>query len=314
MEEMNDIFAQFAVSRHAARGQYLVAPDPIPVPKRVLPLDKKAGTSTFEPLPKLSTPAELSEKLDQLRKVMAEFLCDLAPGVPTTRLMLPLDEFDWREETESDRHDFTSTLNGAGQWERVKIPHFGPPLGRAVTYYRATFKVTPEMLQKGAVFVAFDGVDYKAHVFINHTFLGSHEGFFAPFEFDFTPLPPGWERILLVVKVENDNTFMGRLGGSMAIPLMAIKYMPPRVLGTMTLVELGWHHCPAGMGICQPVRIEARSKLFIRDVFVRPLPDDCRAEAWIEIWNCELRNHPIAFDLSLFGQNFPRDSVRGSPV
>ena len=303
MEEVNDIFAQVAVLRHEARGRNLVAPAPIPAPKRILPLDKKAGTSVFEPLPKLSTPAELSEELEQLRQSMSEFLSDLAPAIPSTRLMLPLDEFDWREEMESDRHDFSSTLDGAGKWERVKIPHFGPPLGRAVTYYRVTFQITGEMLQQGAVFVAFDGVDYKAHVFINHAFLGSHEGFFAPFEFDFTPHARLGENTL-VVKVENDNTFMGRLGGINGDTVDGDKIYAATGLGYDDS-ELGWHHCPAGMGICQTVRVEARSKLFIRDLFVRPLPDDGRAEAWIEIWNCELRNHPVAFDLSLFGQNFP---------
>ena len=28
----------------------------------------------------------------------------------------------------------------------MKIPHYGPPMGRAVTYYRTEFEVTPAML------------------------------------------------------------------------------------------------------------------------------------------------------------------------
>ena len=59
------------------------------------------------------------------------------------------------------------------------------------------------------------------------------------------------------------------------------------------------------MGIYQGVRIEARQRLFIRDLFVRPLPAERRAEAWIEVYNCDLSDQMVAFDLSLFGQNFP---------
>ena len=302
MKEDKDIFAQIAVQRYEARTQYLVAPEPIQVPKRRLPLDKTVGLSAFEPCSKLSTAADLRFKLDKLRQVMAEFLTDLAPPLETSRLTLSLEEFDWREEIETDREDFTSTLAGAGQWTRVRVPHYGPPLGRAVTYYRVQFEVTAAMLQKGALFVAFDGVDYKAHVFVNNAFLGSHEGFFAPFEFDFTAHARLGENTL-VVKVENDHIFMGSVGGINGDTLDGDKMYAATGLGYDD-PELGWHHCPPGMGICQNIRIEARCRLFISDVFIRPLPDEGRAEAWIEVWNCDLRNIPIRFALSLFGQNF----------
>ena len=172
-----------------------------------------------------------------------------------------------------------------------------------MTYYRVKFKVSAEMIKKGALFVAFDGVDYKAHVFVNSVLLGSHEGFFAPFEFDFTPNARLGENTL-VVKVENDNIFMGSVGGVKGDTLDGDKIYAATGLGYDD-PERGWHHCPPGMGICQSVRIEARARLFIRDLFIRPLPEENRAEAWIEVWNCDLRNIPVAFDFSLFGQNFP---------
>src|SRR5487761_2185186 len=187
--QTDDIFARIAVDRCEARNQHLVATEPVDLLKETfetLPLDEKAGSNAFKPLPKLATAADLREELHRKRKVMSGFLADLAPALDPSRIILSLEEFDWREETEEDRQNSTSTLAGAGQWTRVKIPHYGPPLGRAVTYYRVTFKITVETLQKGALFIAFDGVDYKAHVFINNAFLGSRDGFFAPFEFDFT--------------------------------------------------------------------------------------------------------------------------------
>jgi hypothetical protein len=212
MKEGEDIFAQIAVQRYQARGKHLVASEPIKVPKLALPLDKIPGASAFKPPSRLNTRADVRSELNKMRETMAAFLTDVAPPLKPSCLALPLVEFDWREETEADRTTFASTLVGAGQWARISIPHYGPPLGRAVTIYRAQFKVTGAMLQKGALFVAFDGVDYRAHVFVNGSYLGSHEGFFAPFEFDFTAHARLGENTL-VVKVENDNVFMGKAGG-----------------------------------------------------------------------------------------------------
>lgn len=250
----------------------------------------------------MSTAEDVRRELAKSRQRMAKFLADLAPPLPTARISLPLEGFDWREETEDDRQNFLSTLAGTGQWTRVAIPHYGPPLGRAVTYYRTSFELTANMLSKGSLFAVFDGVDYEAHVFINGAFLGSHEGFFAPFEFDFTAQArPGLNHLL--VKVENDHVCMGSIDNDGNQTLDGDKIYAATGLGYDD-PKLGWHHCPPGMGICQGVRIEARSRLFIRDIFVRPLPDEGSAEAWVEVYNCDLRNAPVTFELSLFGQNF----------
>jgi len=298
---MNDIFAQIAVERHEARSRNLVAHGPTPVPNRRLPLDKKPGASAFKPVKKINTREQLARELTAFRKQMAKFLGDLAPRLESPRIVLPLESFDWREETENDRVDFPATLAGAGQWTQVSIPHYGPPLGRAVTYYRREFEVTPAMMAAGSLFVSFGGVDYRAHVFLNGTYLGSHEGFFAPFEFDFTAhARPG--KNTLLVKVENDYICMGNVDDQGQV-LDGDKIYGATGLGYND-TKLGWHHCPPGMGICQDVRIEARARLFICDIFVRPLPDENRAEAWIEVQNCDLSNAPISFGLSVFGQNF----------
>ncbi len=302
MIQANDIFSWAATQRFEASGRDLVAPGPLPAPRRILPLDKSTGASAFRPPKKLEEPGKVSRELAQLRRRMDRFLADLAEPMPSSRILLSLEEFDWREETDDDRRSLLSILAGAGQWSRVRIPHYGPPLGRAVTYYRTSFELTAEMLAKGSLFVVFDGVDYKAHVFINGAFLGSHEGFFAPFEFDFTAQArPGINHLL--IKVENDHVCMGSIDNRGDQTLDGDKIYAATGLGYDD-PELGWHHCPPGMGICQGVRIEARSRLFIGDIFVRPLPDQGSAEAWIEVFNCDFNNAPISFDLSVFGQNF----------
>lgn len=308
MNSATDIFAQIAVKRFDSRDQHLVAPAPLPVPSRSLPLDKTPGASGFKPARRISSASQLRLELARKRKQMARFLEDHAPSIQSSRITLPLNKFNWRQETAADRENFASTLTGSGDWTEVAIPHYGPPLGKAVTYYRTAFKITAEMLATGSMFAVFDGVDYKAHVFVNGAFLGSHEGFFAPFEFDFTSHARVGENILLV-KVENDYSCLGAVGGVSGDTLDGDKIYAATGLGYDD-PELGWHHCPAGMGIYQGVRIEARSRLFIRDVYVRPLPEENRAEAWIEVWNCDQSNAPVAFELSLYGQNFKANLFR----
>ncbi|MGN1059489.1 MAG: glycoside hydrolase family 2 TIM barrel-domain containing protein, partial [Clostridia bacterium] len=67
---------------------------------------------------------------------------------------------------------------------------------------------------------------------------------------------------------------------------------------------LGWHHCPPGMGIYTAVYLEYRNKTHIHDLFVRPIPSENRAEAWIEVENTEYVKKDVSFLLSVYGQNF----------
>ena len=105
------------------------------------------------------------------------------------RIRVPLESFDWRVETEEDRRDFAGTLAGQGKWQQVKIPHYGPPMGRAVTYYRTAFEVTPAMLEKGALFVRFKASTTRRTSSSTAPCLARTKAYFAPFEFEFTPTP-----------------------------------------------------------------------------------------------------------------------------
>ena len=253
----------------------------------------------------MTTAEQVSAELQRQRELHAPYLKDLAPPLADMRLRVPLDSFDWRIETEQDRADFTATLAGQGQWQQVKIPHYAGPMGRAVTYYRTAFDVTPAMLEKGALFVRFQGVDYKAHVFVNGALLGSHEGIFAPFEFEFTRhARPG--KNFLLVKVENDFIMLGNsaekgfLGGEELRGDKVYAAVGP----CWDEPEVGWHCCSPGMGIYQDVTIEARPRIHFHDLFVRPLSEEGQAEAWIEVFGCDYPPQKIAMELSVHGQNF----------
>ncbi len=296
----DDIFARIAMQRTADQAN-LIEPQPPALSDIEVPAKESDASAAFRPLPKIDTAEKLQVELVKQRKRFAPFMQNFAPTTKSERIIVEVEEFDWRMETDADNQDFIATLQGSGEWQQVHIPHYGGPVGRAVSYYRTTFHLTVEMLQKGALFACFKGVDYKAHVFINGMFIGSHEGFFAPFEFDFTSVAREGENTL-VVKVENDAVPISG-DGSWGMSIDGDKLYAATGPGWDD-AELGWHHCPPGMGIYQPVSIEARPIVHIADIFVRPLTAEKAIEVWVEVYNTAITEQPVEFKVSVFGQNF----------
>jgi len=301
-----DTFAEIAATRRTQFAKKLIEPKPPVLPRVFLPTRPHNRQAIFKPRPKIDTAAKLQRELERQRRNYARFMQAVAPKPKKTRIQLPLKQFYWRQQEQRDLKNFNRVLLGQGKWQKVDIPHYGGPLGRAVTYYRTIFSVTRSMLARGALFVCFKGADYKAHVFTNGAYIGSHEGFFAPFELEFTHLAKLGKNTL-VVKVENDAICMGnnswgadgaKFEGDKLYAATGPGYDDPRI---------GWHHCPPGMGIYQDVSIEARSSIHIKDVFVRPILPENRAEAWIEVSNCTIEKvHNLSLRLSVFGLNFQK--------
>ena len=82
-------------------------------------------------------------------------------------------------------------------------PYFGRELryfNNSPWWYKNEFKVPAEMTESCAT-LRFEGVDYYCKVWLNDQFLGKHEGYFAPFEFDVMHLLKRDEINTLVVKV-----------------------------------------------------------------------------------------------------------------
>jgi hypothetical protein len=302
----NDIFADIAAGALNTRRGQIQELAPPKLPRKFLPAGKSQPQAAFRPVPKLDTEAKLRAELARQRRRHKAFLKDLAPALPSWRLTQRLPEFQWRLETPADLADAAHPMRGAGQWTRVKVPHFGGPIGRAVAYYRTTFDASPELLAKGALFVRFGAVDYRAHVFVNGHYLGSHEGFFAPFEFEFSAVAHAGVNVLLV-KVENDAVFMGNSAWGQ-------NEEGDKLYGATNLgwddPQVGWHHCPPGFGIYQDVTIEARAPMHLADVWVRPQPEEQRAEAWIEVWSQDRHRHAASLEICVFGQNFRQTVIR----
>jgi hypothetical protein len=299
-----DKFADIATRTYNTRTNLLTEPQPPALPEINLPVNHHPG-SVFKAVKPISTKEELYAELDKIRKRYEPFMQNLAPVPAETRTKIPLSEFNWRIETPADLSDFTSTLRGDGKWEKVTIPHFGPPLGRAVTYYRKEVDLSAGELSKGSLFICFKGVDYKASVFVNGSLCGTHEGFFAPFEFEVSKIAkPGKNCIL--VKVENDYATQNGKDdqgnynvGDKIYAATGLGFDDP---------DLGWHICLPGMGISQDCYLESRSPLHINDIFVRPLLKDSIAETWVELNNFSQYPADAKLKLSVYGQNF-RDTM-----
>lgn len=302
-----DEFAKIGNKKQALRLHLLEEKVPEILPEKYLSFkDGKQGA--FEPMDKINTPAELDKLMVELRKQFVPFMKDFAPKLEDTRNRIPLKSFSWREETETDLHDFNTVLTGNGEWTEVAIPHFGPPLGRAVTYYYKEFDLSEEMLALGSLFTCFKAVDYRAHIFVNGSFLGSHEGMFAPFELNFTKYARKGKNTL-VVKVENDYTTHGG-HDSKDNHVFGDKIYASTGLGYDDPVK-GWHHCPPGMGITQDCYIEARNPIHFNNLFVRPLPNEEKVEIWVEVNNFHEFPKDAKFEFSIYGQNFEETVVEG---
>jgi hypothetical protein len=93
------------------------------------------------------------------------------------------------------------------------------------------------MFENGRIFLCFKGVDYRTEVYFNGQYLGGHEGFFAPFEFDVTSLAIKGTNTL-VVKVYNEPTTTGSADG-LGNHIVGDKFMLPGDLVMMNLKKDG---------------------------------------------------------------------------
>ncbi len=300
-----DQFAKIGNMQVAVRTHLLKENLPADLPEKYLPVSNDKA-SAFKPFELMDTKEELDAELVKMREEYKPFLANYAPSTVQTRDRVYLTSASWRIESVEDEKDFSNVLEGKGEWEEVKLPHFGEPLGRVISYYRKEINITKEMMDKGSLFICFKAVDYIANVFINGRYLGSHEGFFAPFEFNFTQYANEGKNTL-VVQVKNDYSTTGgtskegeRVKGDKIFGATNLGYDDP---------VHGWHHSPVGMGIYQDCYVEARSPLHINDIFVRPQLDTEEAEIWLEVNNYLNYTKAVKFKLSVYGQNFKETIV-----
>ena len=300
---MADFFGAIAAGEIGSKRLPLVFPEPTPKNGVLFPLQYNKEQKPLSVYKKPDSRAEMDMQIEALREYYTPFMQKLAPKTKSTRTAIVLKNFQMREQTEEDLADFSRVLSGAGEWETVTVPHYFGPTGNNVRYYRTSFSLNKTASHQ-SVWLHFDGADYIAEVFLNGSFLGTHEGFFSDFEFDCTPYLHDGENTL-VVTVRNDYVYGGNQGPTTdACRLEGDKMYAATGYGYDDS-ETGWHHCPPGFGICEGVRVEIRERVYISDLFVRPLVETSEFEVWCEIYNCDyipLQNIKLSY--SIYGRNF----------
>jgi len=271
-----DVFAQIAANGIGGRDELLHEPQPHVYEKKIC-TPGKASQPYYVP-PKMHTKEALYGELANMRKAYEPYLRNLAPEMPCYKEVIPLNRF---------------ILGG----KEISIPHYGGPLGRQKQVYTTTF--TAQVSEDKAAYICFKGADYYAVVYMNGVCVGTHEGFFSPFEFEITDVIKNGENILQV-DLYNDYIYLGNAFASQE-KCEGDKLYAATGPGWDDAAE-GWHHCPAGMGLYHDVSVEIRNRINITDLYVRPLEES--AELWVEIENVDYQDRYIHFNLSIYGQNF----------
>lgn len=244
---------------------------------------------------------DFHKDIDELKKKFLPYLEDYTPNLKIEREQFELNDFQFRYEVEEDKNDFSRVLRGEGDFDTVTIPDYKGPIGKWTGYYRKEFDCDYDIDSDERIYIKFLGVDYIANVYLNNKFIGNHEGFFAPFEFDITDYIYTDKKNVLVVEVLNDAPTLGidlgdgRLDGDKIYAATGYGWDDS---------EKGWHHCPPGAGICNRILVEKRNKYYINDIFVRPDIDNKKAEIWVEIYNSDFANVQLNVDMSIYSKNF----------
>ncbi|WP_428386195.1 glycoside hydrolase family 2 protein [Mucisphaera sp.] len=302
----SDVFAGIADNAATSSKQAHTLPA-LPRPTQIL----NASSDNAGPVPvapRLRTAKDLQLKVKELGLYYKKFRRRLEPECPSTRKFLNLETMDFRIE-ETDEHP-GKELDDSHRWMRVRIPHYTGPAGRWRGWYREKVDVTRLIAEDSSIWIRFCAADYTAHVFINGRFVGSHTGLFAPFEFDVTPWLKNRGDNLLAVCIENEPPTVGLASWShldVDSPTDGDKIYGCTGLG-WNEPGVGWHHCPPGAGLWQPVTIEQRPQVFVSDVFVRPLPDSDEVEVTLEVWNTRTESESLHVSLEIIPSNFEGES------
>lgn len=288
-----DNFAQIAKNGIQGRHELLQTPEPSALPNHTFELVSCEAEPTPLP-PHMHTREELQTALEEKRRWAQPFLQDVAPELKSLRTSQTISHFDWKKQQDKE-------------WKKVTLPHYEGPLGNASTTYKTTFYVS-ELCGRRA-FLVIAGADYKAAVFVNGRLVGTHEGFFATFEFDVTELiHPGENE--LVIELQNDYVMQGSVSEEDPVSRFGDKIYAATGPGYDD-PAFGWHHCPPGMGILEPIRLELRSETFISEIFARTLEHEI--EFWIEATGCSYEPQNVSFELSVYGQNLSQTVVEHLP-
>ncbi len=243
-------------------------------------------------------------ELEALRERYRPFMADCLPGQDTGTEVRELKHFTFRYLEKGEV--FTQRDRTDAVWEEVTLPDYRGPAGengKWKGYYRIFFSCRERKAQERTV-LQFQSVDYIARVYVNGSFVGSHEGLFAPFSFDVSDYVQAGEDNELVVECQNDIPMMGvgdLLDGDKLYAATGPGWDDP---------QMGWHHCPAGAGITGKVTLEYRPCLYLEDVFVCPDIDAHVAQVRVGVRNyTDTLQRDYRLRLRILPRNFAGEAI-----
>jgi len=279
------------------------AKNPIPppsLPKRYLNSTKSLKIKEMpERRKRINDYNSFRENLEKLKHKYKPYLENYTPPNPRPRPFQEIKNFLFRYGKNEDLKNRQNPDIESEKWIEVTIPDYRGPVGRWFGYYYTSFNVNEELFKLGRVFLCFNGVDYRCQVFLNGSYVGSHEGFFAPFEFDVTELLRRNGENRLLIYIENDLPTVD--DGDKIYAATGPGWDEPGV---------GWHHCPPGAGIYQSVKLEGRPTIFISDIFVRPDIDNDGIEIWVEVTNTTSEKKDAHFSFNIYPRNFLGNPIK----
>ena len=159
-------------------------------------------------------------------------------------------------------------------------------------WYRNEFTV-PSKFSGGRVFLNFDGINWKANIFVNGRKVGRIDGAFMRGKFDITQLvKPGKANVVAVEIIKNDNV------GAIKEQTALSTDQNGGILGADNPTfhaSIGWDWIPTirgrNIGIWNDVFLTHTGAVTIENPFVRtelPLPDTTSANVIVEV---TLKNH-----------------------
>ena len=298
-ETEKDRFIQIAAGGKKMSGEVKRMAEilPLPIKRNVLQPQKTQLGITMSAFNEEKAYQSFLEEKAALRAYYAPYLENHARKVENNALELV--NFSYRKEMEEDRVDFTRVLNGDGEWEQVKIPHYVGPDGRWNAFYRTELYLENKQDEKYYI-LDFEAVDYIAEVYINGRMAGRHEGFFAPFSVNITDYIHEGKNILLVV-VKNDVT-------STAVTVDGYAHYGDKIYGATHFgydePSLGWHHCPAGAGIFGKVKMAVAGTQRITNIFVQSDIDKGEITVQTTIFTYAYKTLKGKLSYTLEGRNF----------
>lgn len=156
-------------------------------------------------------------------------------------------------------------------------------------WYRKTFRV-PARFEHRRVRLQFDATDYYADAYLDGTYLGRHEGYIDPYEYDITPLIKADAENVLTVRVWTPVSYYWR-------------HRPYTVKGSYGAVDQKPDDITP-LGITRHVRLVASAALIIRDVAVNTRLADPGADVEVEL-STDKPEENGEWELTLTPRNFP---------